>query len=97
MAASSVIMPNSAPQRSSAPSANSAPIAAAVGTSVATTSATLSDIGSDDSDLSIVDMPSSPSLDSNDSLEWQETGEQVVPSETGVEYVVLYDDSSDDE
>jgi len=97
LASSSVVMPNAAPQRTSAASANSAPAAAAGTSAATTTSATFSDIGSDDSDLSVVDMPSSPSLDSNDSLEWQEPREQVALSETGVEYVVLYDDSSDDE
>jgi len=94
LASSSVIMPQSAPERSSVPS-NAAAVQAA-GTSVSTTD-TLSDIGSDDSDMFIVDMPLSPSLSSGDSVAWADTREQVTPPETGVEYVVLYDDSSDDE
>jgi hypothetical protein len=88
-------MPQSAPERSPAPSDNERPIPDA-GTSVATTDS-LSDTGSNESDLSVVDMPSSPSLSSSDSVEWEDTLEQIAPPQTTAEYVVLYDDSSDDE
>lgn len=90
-------MPNAAPERSSVPSNNENTATVIGGTSVSTNTGSFSDIGSDDSDISIVDMPSSPSMSSNDSGVWQDTREQVTPSATGVEYVVLYDDSSDDE
>jgi len=96
LASSSIIMPNAAPERTSVPSTHNT-TGTVMGGTASTSTGTFSDIGSDDSDISIVDMPSSPSMSSNDSGVWQDTRDQVAPSETGVEYVVLYDDSSDDE
>ena len=107
-----IIMPQGAPERTSAPSVGPVPLAAAVTcatTTIAATTDTLSDVGSEDSDLSIIDVPSSPSLSSAHSDAFEDPHEEPtpaphVPSQGGnrgatpnSDFVVLYETETDDD
>lgn len=79
------MMPQAAPERTSAPSVGPIILAAAAAATRATTANTattdtLSDVGSDDSDLSIVDVPSSPSLSSAHSDAFEDPREEPTPA-----------------
>jgi len=107
-----IIMPQAASERASVPSVG--PIALAAGatratTTIAATTDTLSDVGSEDSDLSIIDVPSSPSLSSAHSDAFEDPHEEPtpaprVPSQGGNrgatpndDFVVLYETETDDD
>lgn len=107
-----IIMPQAAPERTSAPSVG--PVALVVNATRATTTFTattdtLSDVGSEDSDLSIVDVPSSPSLSSAHSDAFEDPREEPTPaprapsqgSNRGTtannDFVVLYETETDDD
>lgn len=105
-----IVMPQAAPERSSGPSVG--PVAPPPTTRAATTitvsTDTLSDVGSD-SDLSIVDVPSSPSLSSAHSDAFEDPREEPsptspAPAEGGDrdlaannDFVVLYETETDDD
>ena len=79
------MMPQAAPERTSAPSVGPIILAAAAAATRATTANTattdtLSDVGSEDSDLSIVDVPSSPSLSSAHSDAFEDPREEPSPA-----------------
>jgi next to BRCA1 gene 1 protein len=71
-----ITMPQAAPEKSSVPSVGPTHLA----TTVTATTDTLSDVGSDDSDLSIVDVPSSPSLSSAHSDAFEDPHEEPTPA-----------------
>ena len=86
------------------------PVTATRATTVITaTTDTLSDVGSEDSDLSIVDVPSSPSLSSAHSDAFEDPHEEPTPtprapsqgSDRGAaannDFVVLYETETDDD
>jgi len=78
-----IVMPQAAPERTSVPSVGPATRAATAtrATTVVTASTdTLSDVGSEDSDLSIVDVPSSPSLSSAHSDAFEDPHEEPLPA-----------------
>jgi len=104
-----IIMPQAAPERASGPSVGPVVLAATAtrATTIATTD-TLSDVGSEDSDLSIVDVPSSPSLSSAHSDAFEDPQEEplLVPRPTSQgdnsgatnnDFVVLYETETDDD
>jgi len=104
-----IIMPQAATERASVPSVG--PILAATATRATTTATTdtLSDVGSEDSDLSIIDVPSSPSLSSAHSDAFEDPHEEPTPaprapsqgSNRGAtvnnDFVVLYETETDDD
>jgi len=104
-----IIMPQAATERASVPSVG--PITLAIAATRATTTATtdtLSDVGSEDSDLSIVDVPSSPSLSSAHSDAFEDPQEEPTPvprapsqtsngGTTNNDFVVLYETETDDD
>ena len=100
-----IIMPQAATERASAPSLG--PIVLAATATRATTTATtdtLSDVGSEDSDLSIVDVPSSPSLSSAHSDAFEDPHEEPTPAprapsqgSNNNDFVVLYETETDDD
>jgi len=105
-----IIMPQAAPERTSAPSVGPVTLVATVAraTTVAATTDTFSDVGSEDSDLSIVDVPSSPSLSSAHSDAFEDPREEptpvsLAPSQGGnrgvanSDFVVLYETETDDD
>jgi len=104
LASSSIIMPNSAPVKSSVSSdmvmegtvAMSSPAIA----SLPRTDDATSDNGSDGSSVSLISIPSSD--DDDDPTIWEDSRSHVVlptpdRARAAMEYVVLYDDSSSDE
>jgi len=105
-----ITMPQAAPEKSSAPSVGPIPLATATraNTTITATTDTLSDVGSDDSDLSIVDVPSSPSLSSAHSDAFEDPREEPTPtpatpanggdnaSTPNNDFVVLYETETDD-
>lgn len=106
-----ITMPQAAPEKSSAPSVGPIPLAATAtraNTTITATTDTLSDVGSDDSDLSIVDVPSSPSLSSAHSDAFEDPREEPTPAPAtpangsnnaatpNNDFVVLYDTETDD-
>jgi len=107
-----IIMPQAAPERTSAPSVGPVALAAVAtraNTIITATTDTLSDVGSEDSDLSIIDVPSSPSLSSAHSDAFEDPHEEPtpaprVPSQGGNrgatpnnDFVVLYETETDDD
>ena len=102
-----ITMPNAAPEKSSVPSVG--PTRLTTATTVAATTDTLSDVGSDDSDLSIIDVPSSPSLSSAHSDAFEDPHEEPTPvppvpaqgnhnlATPNNDFVVLYDTETDDD
>jgi next-to-BRCA1 protein 1 len=98
LASSSVVMPQSAPVKSSPSSDNIGQISAEAA-SVSTPSLRFS---CGDSDTDSVSLMSVPSSDEDDDSAWEDSRSQVVgaaaaQARTGMEYVVLYDDSTSDE
>lgn len=104
-----ITMPHAAPERTSLPSVGPTPLVAATRatTVITATTDTLSDVGSDDSDLSIVDVPSSPSLSSAHSDAFEDPHEEpTVPSvlaqgssnaaTANNDFVVVYETETDD-
>jgi next-to-BRCA1 protein 1 len=105
LASSSIIMPQSAPAKSTASSDIVIEGTVAMSTPVITSSIraddTASDNGSDGSSVSLISIPSSDSEDDDPTI-WEDSRTHAVllPSaraRAGMEYVVLYDDSSSDE
>jgi next-to-BRCA1 protein 1 len=102
-----ITMPHAAPEKTSAPSVGPATLAAPparAATIITATTDTLSDVGSDDSDLSIVDVPSSPSLSSAHSDVFEDPHEEPAPAQVGSnattsnnDFVVLYETETDDD
>jgi next-to-BRCA1 protein 1 len=106
-----IVMPQAAPERTSVPSVGPSTLAATVAraTTIAATTDTFSDVGSEDSDLSIVDVPSSPSLSSAHSDAFEDPREEPIPpspapaqgGNRGVaannDFVVLYETETDDD
>ena len=102
-----ITMPQAAPEKSSAPSVG--PVRLAAATVVTATTDTLSDVGSDDSDLSIVDVPSSPSLSSAHSDAFEDPHEEPAPPPSvpaqannnavaaNNDFVVVYETETDDD
>lgn len=105
-------MPQAATERTSVPSIGPITLAATVTratTTIAATTDTLSDVGSEDSDLSIIDVPSSPSLSSAHSDAFEDPHEEPIPtprapsqgSNSGAaannDFVVLYETETDDD
>ena len=104
-------MPQAAPERTSVPSVGPVTLAATVtrATTITATTDTLSDVGSEDSDLSIVDVPSSPSLSSAHSDAFEDPHEELIPASTAPaqsgnrgaaannDFVVLYETETDDD
>jgi len=93
LAASSVIMPHAAPERTSTSSVRIPTL------SVTIPSGPLSDDGSFSSSMSLVDLPS-PTSDDDDEV-YEDSRSRVVPTPSDqlreVEYVMLYDSSSEEE
>jgi len=109
---SMIIMPQAAPERTSVPSVGPITLAATATratTTIAATTDTLSDVGSEDSDLSIVDVPSSPSLSSAHSDAFEDPHEEPIPAPrapsqgsnrgtiTNNDFVVVYETETDDD
>lgn len=102
-----ITMPQAAPEKTSAPSVGPATLVAPqarAATIITATTDTLSDVGSDDSDLSIVDVPSSPSLSSAHSDVFEDPHEEPAPAQVGSnaatsnnDFVVLYETETDDD
>ena len=107
-----IIMPQGAPERTSVPSVGPIILAPAVtraATAISATTDTLSDVGSEDSDLSIVDVPSSPSLSSAHSDAFEDPQEEPLPAPRAPsqgsnrdaaannDFVVLYETETDDD
>jgi len=107
-----ITMPQAAPEKTSVPSVGPTPLAAAAtraNTTISATTDTLSDVGSDDSDLSIVDVPSSPSLSSAHSDAFEDPHEEPTPAPSvpaqgsndaatpNNDFVVLYETETDDD
>ena len=100
-----ITMPQAAPEKTSVPSVGPSRLTA----TVTATTDTLSDVGSDDSDLSIVDVPSSPSLSSAHSDAFEDPHEEpmsALPAPAqGIsnaatpnnDFVVLYETETDDD
>lgn len=112
LSSSSLITPQAASERTSAPSVGPITLAATVtraATTITATTDTLSDVGSDDSDLSIVDVPSSPSLSSAHSDAFEDPHEEpaLVPlapvnggnggATPSNDFVVVYETETDDD
>jgi next-to-BRCA1 protein 1 len=109
LGSSSIVMPQSAPVRSTAPSdvangnilqqASSLPqVSPVTAASRLATDDAASDNGSDASSVSLISVPSSE--DDIDQAEWEDSRSHVLvpsPARAGMEYVVLYDESSSDE
>lgn len=98
-----ITMPQAAPEKTSVPSIG--PIHLAAATTIAATTDTLSDVGSDDSDLSIIDVPSSPSLSSAHSDAFEDPHEEPTPAlaqgsnntaTPNNDFVVLYETETED-
>lgn len=109
---SMIIMPQAAPERTSVPSVGPIILAATATRATPTVTATtdtLSDVGSEDSDLSIIDVPSSPSLSSAHSDAFEDPHEEPVPAPhtppqgsnrdgiTNNDFVVLYETETDED
>ena len=106
-----VIMPQAATERTSVPSVGPVTLAATAtrATTIAATTDTFSDVGSEDSDLSIVDVPSSPSLSSAHSDAFEDPHEEPTPTSPAPaqgsnrsvaannDFVVLYETETDDD
>lgn len=105
-------MPQAAPEKTSAPSVGPIALAATVTratTTITATTGTFSDVGSEDSDLSIVDVPSSPSLSSAHSDAFEDPREEPTPTSpvpiqgdnrraaVSNDFVVLYETETDDD
>ena len=105
-------MPQAAPEKTSAPSVGPAPLTAPparAATTITATTDSLSDVGSDDSDLSIIDVPSSPSLSSAHSDVFEDPREEPAPAPptpaqvgsnaatSNNDFVVLYETETDDD
>ena len=105
-------MPQAAPERTSAPSIGPVTLVATATratTVISVTTDTLSDVGSEDSDLSIVDVPSSPSLSSAHSDAFEDPHEELIPAPptpsqgdnrsaaASNDFVVLYETETDDD
>ena len=111
LSSSLVTMPQAAPEKTSAPSIGPIPLATATTratTTITATTDTLSDVGSDDSDLSIIDVPSSPSLSSAHSDAVEDPREEPALAPAPVQggnnaaaanndFVVLYETETDDD
>lgn len=84
-------------------------VATRADTVITATTDTLSDVGSDDSDLSIVDVPSSPSLSSAHSDAFEDPHEEPTPvpsipiqssnnaATANSDFVVVYETETDDD
>lgn len=105
MAASSIIMPNS-PSAQQSEHVPSTTVHSASAVSTIVTDDSISEIGSDNSSVFMISMPSSPSDDEDEALfhdsRSQNTADRAVGTVTathasGMDYVMLYDDNSSSE